>query len=255
MTGTSRQPLRRRVHVQLDPSAWPERGLSPTNRFLVGAILLATASAIIGTEPTLVRTYASAFGSLELCLGLIFAAEYLARLWSVVERRRSGTSAAAARLRFVLSPSALLDLFIILITLVPFFSFNLMALRLVRLLRIVRLAKLGRMSSALKLLYGVVASRKYELMVTLGLASTLLIFGASALYWIEGDLQPDKLGSIPRALWWAVITLTTIGYGDVYPITPAGKCVAGLVAISGIGLIAMPTGILASAFSDAVRKQ
>jgi voltage-gated potassium channel len=222
---------------------------------LVAAILVATLSAIVGTEPSIARTYAATFRTLELGLGLVFAAEYLARLWSVAERRSAGVSPTIERLHFALSLSALLDLLIIVVTLVPFFAINVMALRLVRLLRILRLAKLGRMSSALGLLYGVVASRKYELMVTLGLASTLLIFGASALYWIEGDLQPDKFGSIPRALWWAVITLTTIGYGDVYPITPAGKFVAGLVAISGIGLIAMPTGILASAFSEAMRKQ
>lgn len=251
----SGQTLRERVHIQLDPRAWPGEGLSPTNTILVGTILLATISAIIGTEPTLLRKFSKTFSVLELSLGFVFAVEYIARLWSVVERRTPRVSPAVERLRFVLRPSALLDLFIIVITLVPFLAINVMALRLIRLLRIVRLAKLGRMSSALQLLYGVVSSRKYELMVTLGLASTLLIFGASALYWIEGDLQPDKFGSIPRALWWAVITLTTIGYGDVYPITPSGKFVAGLVAISGIGLIAMPTGILASAFSEAMRKQ
>lgn len=247
--------LRERFHVQLDPRAWPTRGLSPANIILVGAILLATASAIVGTVPTMVRKFAGTFSAIELGLGIVFAVEYIARLWSVVERRAPGVSPVVDRLRFVIRPSALLDLAIIVITLVPFFAINVMALRLVRLLRIFRLAKLGRMSSIPRLFYGVVSSRKYELVVTLGLASTLLIFGASAFYWIEGDAQPDKFGSIPRALWWAVITLTTIGYGDVYPITPAGKFVAGLVAISGIGLIAMPTGILAPAFSEATRKQ
>ena len=87
----------------------------------------------------------------------------------------------------------------------------------------------------------------------MGLAVTVLVFGATALHLIEGDLQPDKFGSIPRAMWWSVITLTTIGYGDVYPITVLGKIFAALVAVAGIGLIAMPTGILASAFSEAVR--
>jgi voltage-gated potassium channel len=146
------------------------------------------------------------------------------------------------------------DLFVIAVTLLPFVAVNVVAFRLIRLLRILRLAKLGRLSTALRLLYSVIASRRYELIATLGLASTLLILGASSLYWLEGEVQPDKFGSIPRALWWAVITLTTIGYGDVYPITAAGKVVAAMVAISGIGLIAMPTGILASAFSEAVRK-
>jgi voltage-gated potassium channel len=74
------------------------------------------------------------------------------------------------------------------------------------------------------------------------------------MYWVEGPIQPDKFGSIPRSLWWAVITMTTIGYGDVYPITSMGRVIASLVAIAGIGLIAMPTGILAAAFSDAIQK-
>jgi voltage-gated potassium channel len=77
-----------------------------------------------------------------------------------------------------------------------------------------------------------------------------MLFGATALYWAEGDIQPDRFGSIPRALWWAVATMTTIGYGDVYPITPLGKVLASVTAILSIGLIAMPTGILAAAFSD-----
>ncbi len=129
-----------------------------------------------------------------------------------------------------------------------------MALRLIRLIRILSLAKLGRLSSALRHLGDAILSRRYELLATLGLAVCLLVIGASALYWLEGALQPDKFGSIPRALWWSVITLTTIGYGDVYPITVAGKYVAGIVAVAGIGVIALPTGILAAAFSDAVQR-
>jgi voltage-gated potassium channel len=98
-----------------------------------------------------------------------------------------------------------------------------------------------------------VASRRFELLFTMGLAATVLVFGATALHLLEGELQSDKFGSIPRAMWWSVVTLTTIGYGDVYPVTVGGKIVASIVAVAGIGLIAMPTGILAAAFSDAFK--
>lgn len=149
----------------------------------------------------------------------------------------------------------MIDLLVIFATFSTMVVGNVAALRLLRLLRILRLAKLGRMSLAMRRLQQAVVSRRYELGLTVGLAFGLLIFGASALYFIEGELQPDKFGSIPRALWWAVETMTTIGYGDVYPKTAFGKIIAAFIAIAGIGLVAMPTGILAAAFSDAMRKE
>jgi voltage-gated potassium channel len=97
--------------------------------------------------------------------------------------------------------------------------------------------------------------RRYELSLTAFLAAFVMTFGAAALWWAEGEIQPDKFGSIPRAMWWATVTLTTIGYGDVFPVTPLGKVFAGLVAVAGIGLIALPTGILAAAFSDALQRE
>jgi voltage-gated potassium channel len=148
----------------------------------------------------------------------------------------------------------LVDLAVLFLTFAPFVGVNGQMLRLVRLLRIIRLAKLGRMSAAMRHIVFALASRRYELILTMMFALCLLIFGASALYWLEGDLQPIQFGSIPRALWWAATTLTTIGYGDVVPITPVGKIVASIVALAGIGLVAMPAGILAAAFSDALRR-
>jgi voltage-gated potassium channel len=124
-----------------------------------------------------------------------------------------------------------------------------------RVLRLVRLAKLGRLSRAWNDIVSAVHSRRDELLLTLGLAFILILFSSTLMYWAEGGVQPDKFGSIPRSFWWAVVTLTTVGYGDVYPITPLGEFCAGLVAIAGIGVIALPTGILAAAFSDTVQRR
>lgn len=245
--------LRRKLYVQLDPARWPAKGLSPLNKAICAAILLATAMAIAETEPMVTRDRERWFGVAELAFGLFFAGEYLARLWVVAE-----TDDAAPvwrrRLRFVLSPSGLIDLAVIATSFAPFLTGNAQMLRLLRLIRILRLAKLGRMSSAMRYLAEAVASRRMELGLTAGIGVGLMVTGATLLYWIEGEVQPDKFGSIPRALWWAVITLTTTGYGDAYPVTPPGKLVAAMVAICGIGVIALPTGILAAAFSDAIQR-
>ena len=97
--------------------------------------------------------------------------------------------------------------------------------------------------------------RSYDLIVCATLALVLVLLGAAGLYWVEGSLQPKQFGSIPRALWWAVITLTTVGYGDVYPVTTAGRLIGSIVAIGGVLLVALPTGIVAAAFSDAMQRR
>lgn len=245
--------LRARIYAELEPSARTSPGLSTINWMLVGAILVSTASAIVETEPEISTGNEGVFRFVEVAFGLIFLLEYIVRLWVIAEG--NGTKSVwHARMRFIFSLSGLIDLTVVVATFLPFVTGNILALRLIRLVRTISLAKLGRMSIAMRRLYQAAHSRRYELGLTVGLAIALLIFGASALYFVEGRIQPDKFGSIPRALWWAIITLTTIGYGDVYPITPLGKAIAAFVAFCGIGLIAMPTGILAAAFSDAMHR-
>jgi voltage-gated potassium channel len=246
--------FRRKLYVQLDPHGWTASGLSPLNRILVILILAAVGTAIIETEPDVYNTSPFAFQALNLLFFKLFAIEYLARLWVCVERD-NGLTDAQNRWAFLRSPWSLLDLLVLAVTIAPFLGSNFLILRLLRILRIASLARHGRLAEAMGHLRVAISARKFELLLTLGLASGLIVFGATALFWIEGHIQPDKFGSIPRALWWSVVTFTTIGYGDVSPVTPLGKIVAGLVAVAAIGLVAMPTGILAAAFSDAMQRR
>jgi voltage-gated potassium channel len=245
--------LRRRVYEALEPSARKVQGISWTNKCIVLIILAATLVAILATEPTISAPYQTHINIVEIGFGLFFVLEYGIRIWVCVEGTKT-LGALRARIKFLFSFAGLLDLLVIVATFSPLFVTDLTILRLFRLFGVLRLAKLGRMSLAMRNLTRAVHSRRYELALTMGLAMALMVFGAAGLYWAEGGIEPEKFGSIPRALWWAVITLTTIGYGDVYPVTPLGKLIASIVAFAGIGLIAMPTGILAAAFSDAMRK-
>lgn len=228
--------------------------LSRVNRFMVFVILAAVAMTIVGTEAAFRSQNQHWFILGEFLFGVIFAVEYVARVWSIAEQPGEG-SALQKRLRFMRQPLSLLDLFVVLATLSPFFVSDASILRIVRLLRLAALAKFGRFSRALQELASAINARRYELLVTIALAGGLLLFGATALFWAERDVQPEAFGSIPRSLWWSIITLTTVGYGDVSPITPIGKFLASIVALGGIGLVAMPTGIMASAFSEAMHRR
>lgn len=245
--------LRKQVYRQLEPGAWSKRGISPSNYLVIFAVLISVLLAILETEATVYEPLKNWFEVAEKILTVLFTAEYAARFWSAPERA-STSSPARKRLDFTLSLAGIFDLAVVVAAWMPFFTANLALLRVVRLARIARLAKLGRFSRAANHLHYAVTTRAYELLLAVSLAVVLLIVGATALYWAEGDIQPDKFGSIPRALWWSVVTLTTVGYGDVSPITPLGKTIAGLVAVAGIGLVALPTGILAAGFSEAVQR-
>jgi voltage-gated potassium channel len=122
-------------------------------------------------------------------------------------------------------------------------------------LRLFRLFKMGRYVESLNTLDDVVKSRKEELLVTVVMILMLLLFSSSLMYVVEHEAQPDKFPDIPSALWWGVVTLATVGYGDVFPVTPLGKFFGGIIAFLGIGMFALPTGILASGFAEEVRRR
>jgi voltage-gated potassium channel len=247
--------LRHQVYEALEPHAREDQGLSLVNKILVVCIIVASAFAILETEPAVFNGRTQLFRTAELFFGVIFSVEYLARLW-IAPDNPQWAKYRFPRLRYAVSLPAVIDFLAIVPTLASLGpSGGSILLRFFRILRILRLAKLGRMSHALQDLGSAVHERRHELLLTVGIAGFVLLVASTLMYWAEADAQPDKFGSIPRSMWWCIVTLTTVGYGDTYPVTVLGKFLSGLVAIAGIGLIAMPTGILAAAFSDVVQRR
>lgn len=246
--------LRHRAWLQLNGDPPGDGHLSPANWALAIIIVVAVTTSIVSTEPDIEAQYSTLLMRLEWFFGAAFSLEYAARIWTAAEE--PGTqSDLRKQMAFIFSPLGLIDLAVLIVTLLPILVPGVAVLRLTRLLRLLMLAKFGHFSSAFHDLAVAIHSRRYELYVTIALAGFLLLIGATALYLAEGTVQPDKFGSIPRALWWSIITLTTVGYGDVSPITPLGKIMASIVALAGIGLVAMPTGIMAAAFSEAMQQR
>lgn len=245
---------RRWAYTNLHTPAWHRHGLSPLNKLIAFLICLAVGVAIVESEPTVFNGNETTFRWIEVFFAVVFLIEYLVRVWIVAENP-DYADGWRGRLRYMLSFSAVVDLIALVSLFLTLFGTEGAVLRLFRLVRIVMLAKLGRYSTALNAIWFAVHSRRYELLMSLVVATMLMLISSTLLYLVEGPVQPDQFGSIPRAMWWSIATLTTVGYGDVYPVTPLGKVLAGLTAVTGIGLIAMPTGILAGAFSEAIRTQ
>ena len=253
MAGPSLSP-RRQIYHQLFVGAHPDGRLTFANRLIITAILMAVASAALFTEPTLPPAWHQGLRIAELVFGIIFLIEYVARIYAAAEMPGEG-GALVKRWRFLRSPLGLIDLLVVVSTLLPMLTADAAVLRVLRLMRILAVMKFGRFSHAIREVGGAIRDRGDDLVVTVAFAAIVLLLGATALFMTEGGVQPEQFGSIPRALYWAVMTLTTVGYGDSYPITALGKVFASLVALAGIALVAMPTGIIAAAFSEAMQRR
>lgn len=132
---------------------------------------------------------------------------------------------------------------------------DLRAIRVLRLFRLFRVIKVARYSKAVQTLGRVIRAKREELLVAVFVLIVLLVLSSSLMYYVENDDQPAAFGSIPEAMWWSIATLTTVGYGDVHPITPLGKFIASIIAVLGIALFALPTGILGSGFVEEMQKE
>ncbi len=221
---------------------------------LVTLILVNVIAAIFQTVPSLQLQYSWLFYGIETVSLVIFAVEYIVRLWASVEHPRArGKTAWQARLAYAVTPAAIVDL----LAIAPFFvdMFTNVQLRVIVLIRLLRLFKLARYSTGFQSLFEAFRRERQALLASFLILISVVLVAATLAYLAEHDVQPQAFGSIPAAIWWAVETLTTVGYGDEVPRTVLGRIIGGLTMMSGILMIALPVAIIGSAFAEVVRQR
>ena len=219
------------------------------DRFIYVLIIVNVFAMVLESHLSLRVAYGTYFHVFEFISILIFSAEYIYRVYhAFVTEGKKGV------VNYVFSLFGLIDL----ISILPFYLNQFMKLdgrflRILRLFRLTRIFKLGRNSNSLRVFTKSLAGVKAELIFTLFLSVLTILFSASAIYYLENDAQPDKFSSITESIWWATVSLATVGYGDVYPVTVGGKLFATLISLVGIGVVAIPTGVISASFVEEIR--
>ena len=226
---------------------------------IIAFIIINILAVVIETVPTMasIKWLMGLFGIIEIVSVIVFTLEYMLRLWSIT-CDPNFAHPVLGRLKFIFGFMPLVDLIAITpfyLTLIMPVGIDLRFMRIIRLFRFLRLIKLARYTTALKNMITVIQTKKADILVTLSIVVLLTLFSASLLYFVENDAQPDKFRSIPDSMWWAICTLTTVGYGDIFPITWLGKIITAFITLLSIGLIALPAGIVVSGYQEISSKK
>jgi voltage-gated potassium channel len=253
-TKVSPGKLRARLYQALEEGPVGDRMSRIVGRFLVILIVINLVSMTLESVPSIEARYGGLFEAVEFISLLVFTVEYVLRLWTAAEYGPPNhLSAAEARIRFVRSFDGLIDLLAVL----PFWIalFLRIDLRFLLVLRAFRFLKLVRHSAAIRSLFDAIATERRALLGSFVILSGATLISASMMYLVERGAQPERFGTIPDAMWWAIVTLGTVGYGDAVPITMAGKLVAGITILLGLLMVALPVGIMATAFANEIRRR
>jgi voltage-gated potassium channel len=246
--------LRRRVYQVLEQGPVGDRTSKAIDRFLVALILVNLIAVTLESIPQYEDRYGGIFAAIEFFSLVVFTVEYGLRLWSAVEHGpHQHLSARRARLKYALSPAGIIDL----IAVLPFWFAMIIPgdLRVILVFRMVRFFKFARYSPAMRSLLDVLYNERRTLFGCLVIALGTALVAASLMHLAEASVQPAKLGTIPEAFWWAIVTIGTIGYGDVVPVTALGKLIATATIFAGLVLMALPVGIIATAFAEQIRRR
>ncbi len=246
--------VRHRLYGLLEHGPIGDRAGRLTGQFIVALIVVNLVAVVLGTVPEYEARFRGLFLAVELFSLVVFTVEYGLRVWVAVEHAPyRHLKKSVARLRFVTSAFGIVDLLAIL----PFWlAFAAPAdLRVVLIFRFVRFLKLARYSPSMRSLLAALYGERRALFGCFVILMGAMTVAASIMHLVEGGVQPKNFGTIPDAMWWAIVTLSTIGYGDVVPLTPPGKIVAAITGMAGIIMMALPIGIVATAFADEVHRR
>jgi voltage-gated potassium channel len=246
--------IKRRVGEILEPAVAGDRTSRVLDTVIIVLIATSVMEAVVWTMESLTRDYALLFDLSESFIVALFTIEYLARLWIAGgDGSQRFRSVGRARLAYIFSAHGVVDL----LAFLPFFVtvFITVDPRYVHILPILRILKLMRYSPALETLGSVVYNERRTLFAAATIMLVLLLLSSSLIYLVERNAQPEVFSSIPNSMWWGIATLTTVGYGDVTPVTPLGKVLGSIVTVLGIGMFALPAGILATGFSQEIKQR
>ncbi|HCH70086.1 MAG TPA: hypothetical protein DE042_06305 [Colwellia sp.] len=251
---TSGEPLRSKAYQLLESETRKNFTAKAINLFLIILIIINVIAAIFESEANYHDIYHQEFALFEFISLSFFCVEYLLRVWCCIEDPKyRGISTIKARANYILTPMALIDLIAILPFIIAlFFSID---LRTLRLLRVLRLLKLTHYFKGFNIFINVITKEFKSITAAMMVMMFLIVIAASLMHAVEGKVQPDVFGSIIQSFWWAVVTMTTVGYGDVVPITAIGKVISTFIMLIGVGLVALPAAMLAARFSEELHER
>jgi voltage-gated potassium channel len=222
--------------------------------FLIILIFLNVIAAVLETDAGIFQAFGGLLDVFAAFSVMVFAFEYILRVWCCTENP-AFADPVRGRLKYMTSPIAIIDILVVLPFLIaPFLLAYPGLYSAIRFSRIFWILKISHYSGSLKTLGRVLSAKRGEIFVSLFIMLVLLILGSSLIYFAEHDAQPEKFSSVLASMWWGMETMATIGYGDMVPVTPLGKVIAGIVALIGVGLFALPAGLLASGFIEEVNR-
>lgn len=247
--------IKKRIYRIVEKGAHGKKMNRLFDYFIMLLIILSVFVIILESIPEINTKYNAVLSIFNVFSIIVFTIEYLLRLY-VSDLTYPSDKRIKSALKFIFSVHGLIDL----LAIIPFYlprliKIDLRFLRILRLIRFLRILKINRYNNSLKVIIEVIKEKKSELAITGFVTFLILLFASFVMFYVEGEDQPEQFPNILASFWWAIATLTTVGYGDIYPITALGKVISGLIAVMGIGLVALPTGIISAGFIGKIEKQ